>query len=189
MRHRGDVFDWVSLLIGALRAALRGRQALGLENLLLRQRLAVAPRTHPRPRLRRRDRVVWVVARRRCADWRRHLVLVRPETVLRWHRQGWQFYWWWRSGRPTGRPRGPPEVRDLIRRLSEEHRRWGAERLGGEFLNLGLAVGDGSIRRDRWRPAPRPPGQTWRPFLRNHAHRLWAADGRPRAPPPRPARR
>jgi putative transposase len=170
------VSNWVSLLFGALRATLRRRQALVLENLLLRQQLAVALRARPRPRLRRRDRVFWMVARRLCADWRRHLVLVRPETVVRWHRQGWRLYWWWRSGRPTGRPRVPPAVRALIRRLSEENRLWGTERIRGELRKLGIAVGNGSIRRYRWRPAPRPPSQTWRTFLRNHAHQIWAAD-------------
>jgi putative transposase len=69
-----------------------------------------------------------------------------------------------------------PEVRDLIRRLSEENRLWGTERIRGELLNLGLAAGNGSIRRSRWPPAPRLPSQTWRTFLRNHAHTIWAAD-------------
>src|SRR5262245_58848868 len=175
-RHHGAVSNWVVLFLGALRAMLRRRQTLVLENLLLRQQLAVALRARPRPRLRRRDRVVWVLARRRCADWRRHLVLVRPETVLRWHRRGWRLWWWWRSGRPTGRPRVPPEVRSLIRRLSAEDRLWGTERIRGELLKLGLTVSDGSIRRYRWRPAPRPPSQTWRTFLRAHARQIWAAD-------------
>jgi transposase InsO family protein len=170
------VFDWVPLLLGVLRASLRRRQALVLENLLLRQQLAVALRARPRSRLRRRDRVFWVVARRLCSDWRRHLVLVQPETVLRWHRCGWRLFWWWRSGRPTGRPRVPQEVRVLIRRLSEENRLWGTERIRGELRALGIAVSNGSIRRYRWRPAPRPPSQAWRTFLRNHARRIWAAD-------------
>src|SRR5215216_4227845 len=176
VRHHGAVLDLVPLLIGALRAALRGRRALVLENLLLRQQLAVALRARPRPRLRRRDRVFWVVARGLCADWRRHLLLVRPETVLQWHRQGWRLYWWWRSGRPAGRPRVPPEVRALIRRLSEENRLWGTERIRGELRKLGIPVGNGSIRRYRWRPAPRAPSQTWRTFLRNHANQIWAAN-------------
>jgi transposase InsO family protein len=103
-------------------------------------------------------------------------VLVQPETVLRWHRQGWRLYWWWRSRRPTGRPRLSLEVRELIRRLSEENRLWGTERIRGELLKLGIAVGNGSVRRYRWRPAPRPPSQTWGTFLRNHAHAIWAAD-------------
>ena len=176
MRHHGGVSDRMALLFGAVRAALRGRQALVLENLLLRQQLAVALRSRPRPRLRRRDRVFWVLARRLCTDWRRQLVLVRPETVLHWHRRGWRLFWWWRSGRPTGRPRVPREVRDLIRRLSEENRLWGTERIRGELPKLGFAVSNGSIRRYRWRPAPRPPSQTWRTFLRNHAPQIWAVD-------------
>ena len=116
------------------------------------------------------------MARRLCTDWRRHLVEVHPETVLRWHRQGWRLFWWWRSRRPAGRPRLPREVRDLIRRLSEENRLWGTERIRGELHKLGIAVGNGSIRRYRWRPAPRPPTQTWGTFLRNHAHAICAAD-------------
>ena len=126
--------------------------------------------------MRWHDRLFWVVAQRLVTDWRRHLVLVQPETVLRWHRRGWRRFWWWRSRRPTGRPRLPQEVRDLIRRLSEENRLWGTERIRGELLKLGIAVGNGSIRRYRWRPAPRPPSQTWGTFLRNHAHAIWAAD-------------
>jgi hypothetical protein len=170
------VFDWVPLLVGVLRAPLRGRQALVLENLLLRRQLAVALRARPCPRLRRRDRVFWVVARRLCADWRRQLVLVHPETVRRWHRRGWRLYRWRRSRRPTGRPRVPSEVRALLRRLSEDHRLWGTERIRGELRKPGFTVGNGSIRRYRWRPAPRPPSQTWRTLLRNHAPQIWAAD-------------
>jgi transposase InsO family protein len=147
-----------------------------LENLLLRQQLAVASRARRRPRLRRRDRMFWVLARRLFTEWRRHLVLVQPETVLRWHRQSWRLFWWWRSGRPTGRPRVPPEVRALIRRQSEENRHWGTERIRGELRKPGIAVSNGSIRRYRWRGPPRPPNQTWRTFLVNHAPAIWAAD-------------
>ena len=118
----GAVLDWWSLLIGALGAMFRRHRGLVLENLLLRQRLAVALRARRRPSLRWHDRLFWVAARCLVTDWRRQLVLVRPETVLRWQRQGWRLFWWWRSRRPTGRPRLPLEVRDLIRRLSEENR-------------------------------------------------------------------
>jgi putative transposase len=170
------VWNWASLICGALRATLRRREALVFENLLLRQQLAVALRARPRPRLRWRDRMFWVLARRLCADWRSHLVLVRPETMLRWHRQSWRGFWWWRSRRPKGRPRLPKQVRDLIHRLSEENRRWGTERIRGELLKLGITVSNGSIRRYWWRPAPRPPSQTRATFLRSHAHAIWAAD-------------
>jgi putative transposase len=147
-----------------------------MENLLLRQQLAIARRTRRRPCVRWYDRLFWVVARRYVTDWRRHLVLVQPETVLRWHRRGWRLCWWWRSRRPTGRPRPTQDVRDLIRRLSEENRLWDTERIRGELLKLGIAVANSSIRRSRWRPAPRPPSQTWGTFLRHHAHAIWAAD-------------
>jgi transposase InsO family protein len=170
------VLACVSLLVGVVLTALRGHRTLVEENLLLRHQLAVALRARRRPRLRWHDRLFWVVARGLVTDWRRHLMLVQPETVLRWHRRGWRLYWWWRSRRPTGRPRLPREVRALIRRLSEENRLWGTERVRGELLKLGIAVSNGSIRRYRWHPAPRPPSQTWGTFLRNHAHAIWAAD-------------
>jgi hypothetical protein len=99
-----------------------------------------------------------VVACRLWRAWRRPLVLVQPETVLRWHRQGWRRFWWRRSRGPTGgRPRLTQDVRNLSRRLVEENRLWGTERIRGELPTLGIAVGNGSIRRYRWRPAPRPP--------------------------------
>jgi hypothetical protein len=170
------MLDWLPLLVGIRLATSKDRRALLKEILLLRQQLAVALRARRHPRVRWHDRLFWVMARRLVTDWRRHLVLVHPETVLRWHRQGWRLFWWWRSRRATGRPRLPRDVRDLIRRLSEENRLWGTERIRGELLKLGIAVGNGSIRRSRWRPAPRPPSQTWGTFLRNHAHAIWAAD-------------
>ena len=175
-RHAPAVLEWLWLLLGTLRVLLHDRHALLVEHLLLRQQLAVALRARPRPRLRRRDRLFWAVACRVCADWRRHLVLVRPETVLRWHRRGWRLCWWWRSRRPMGRPRVPAEVRDLIAVMSRDNPLWGTERLRGELRKLGIAVSAGSIRRYRWRGPARPPTQTWRTFLRNHAHQIWAAD-------------
>jgi putative transposase len=83
------VLDWWLLLVGTGLVALRSRQALVVENLLLQQQLAVTLRTRRRPHVRWHDRLFWVIARRLVTDWRRHLVLVRPETVLHWHRQGW----------------------------------------------------------------------------------------------------
>jgi putative transposase len=157
--------EWLRLLLGTIHALLRGRRDLVLENLLLRQQLAVVLRTGPHPRLRRRDKAFWLVAWRLCHDWRRYLVLVQPATVIRWHRQGWRLFWWWKSRRPCGRPRLSTEVRELITRISRENVLWGTERIRGELLKLGIAVSACSIRRYRWRRPPRPPSQTWRTFL------------------------
>jgi transposase InsO family protein len=95
---------------------------------------------------------------------------------VRWHRQGWRLVWRWKSRSRGGRPKLSPEVRDLIRTMSRENRLWGTERIRGELLKLGIVVSNRSIRRYRWRGPRRPPSQTWRTFLRNHAHHLWAAD-------------
>jgi len=119
---------------------------------------------------------VWVLARRCCAGWREHLRLVTPDTVVRWHRLGWRLFRRWKSRSRGGRPQLSPEVQDLIRTMSGENRLWGTERIRGELLKLGIAVSNRSIRRYRWRGPRRPSSQTWRTFLRNHAHHLWAAD-------------
>ena len=120
--------------------------------------------------------MLWVLARRLCPAWRRHLAFVTPETVIRWHRAGWRLVWRWRSRPQSGRPRLSAEVRDLIATMSRENPLWGTERLRGELLKLGIAVSNRSIRRYRGRRPVRPPSQTWRTFLANHRPQIWAAD-------------
>ena len=178
----GDAYamlDVVWLLLTIVQAAMRPRQELVLESLLLRHQLAVLTRPtrrRSRARLRLWDKLLWILARRFCAGWREQLSFVTPETVVRWHRQGWALLWHWKSGSRGGRPHLSPEVRDLIATMSRDNRLWGAERIRGELLKLGIVVSNRSIRRYRWRGPGRVPTQTWRTFLRNHAHHLWAAD-------------
>ena len=175
--HPPGMYELVSMLLSALRAALRSRAHLVAEDLLLRHQLAVLTRPgRQRPPLRVRDKLVWILARRLCTDWRRHLVLVRPETVVRWHRRGWRLFWWWKSRRPLGRPRLSAELRELIATIARENPRWGTERIRGELLKLGIAVSNRSIRRYRRRGPARPPSQTWRTILANHRPQIWAAD-------------
>jgi len=165
------------LLLVALRAAVRARVDLVAENLLLRHRVAVLTRpTRKCPRLRARDKLFCLLARLACRDWRRHLVVVRPETVVRWHRQGWRLFWRWRSRGRSGRPRVRAEVRELIARMARDNPRWGAERIRGDLLKLGIVVSKASVQRYRRRGPARPPTQNWRTFLRNHRPRVWGAD-------------
>jgi len=96
--------------------------------------------------------------------------------VLRWHRQGWRLFWYWRSHHPLGRPRLKPEVRSLIATMARENPHWGTERIRGELLKLGIGVSARSIRRYRRRGPARPPSQSWRTFLANHVQAIWAAD-------------
>src|SRR5437867_6936244 len=115
------MIDVLALLLGVVAAALRTRRDLVVENLLLRHQLAVLTRpTRRRPRPARRDKLLWVLARRLVPGWRRHLVLVTPETVVRWHRLGWRLFWRWRSRSGGGRPRLGVETRELIRSMSHD---------------------------------------------------------------------
>ena len=156
--ERHDVramLEYLLLLLSLIRAAVRDREALVAENLLLRQQLAVLTRpTRKRPRLRARDKLFWVVVRALRGDWRRHLLVVRPESVIRWHRQGWRLFWRWRSRGPIGRPRLSAEVRELIATMARDNPRWGSERIRGELLKLGLVVSKLSIQRYRERGLP-----------------------------------
>jgi putative transposase len=170
------MLELISLLFSTLARLSRKRRDLVVENLLLRHQLHVALRSRPRPDLKTRDRFFWMLVRRLVPDWKQHLILVQPETVVRWHRQGWRFYWRWRSGHRLGRPRLSPEVRELIATMANENPLWGTERIRGELLKLGILVSSRSIRRYRRRRHSRPPSQSWRTFLANHAQAIWAAD-------------
>jgi hypothetical protein len=107
--------ELLNLLLGFLHSFVRCDTQLLLENLALRHQLQVVLRSNPKPRLRNRDRILWLWIRRFFpGSWKRHLVVVRPETVISWHRRGWRLYWTWRSRSRFGRPRLSLEVRALI---------------------------------------------------------------------------
>jgi putative transposase len=127
-------------LLTFLNVFFSSRYSLGLEIVALRQQLGVLKRKHTRPRLRLRDRVFWILLRRYWPGWSGALVIVRPETVVAWHRAGFRLLWRLKS-RPkkSGRPRIDAEIRALIRRMVEENAGWGAPRVHGELLKLGFA--------------------------------------------------
>ena len=171
------MIDCLLLMMALLRLALRNRTNLIAENVLLRHQLAALTRPiRKRPRLRGGDKLVWVLARLLRRDWRRYLVVVTPDTVVRWHRRGWRLFWRWRSRSRIGRPRVRREVRELIATIAQANPRWGAERIRGELLKLGIVVSKRSLRRYRGSDAPRPKAPTWRTFLANHRPQIWAAD-------------
>jgi putative transposase len=142
-------------LLRTLAGLFRDRRDLVVENLLLRHQLHVALRSRPRSDLKTRDRFFWMLVRRLVPDWKQDLILVQPENVVRWHRQGWRLYWRRRLGHRLGRPRLSPEVRELIATMASANRLWGTERIRGELLKLGIVVSSRSIRRHR-RPRQSP---------------------------------
>jgi transposase InsO family protein len=167
---------YLALLLGSLRV-FEPRTALVLENLALRQQLAVYQRRGVRPQLRDGDRRFWSLLARTWPDWRSPLLIVQPDTVIRWHRTAWRRYWTWKSRKRTrGRPRIDSTLRALIQQLARENRRWGAVRIVGELRALGYDVSARTVRRYRQRARRRPPSQTWRTFLHNHASAIWAVD-------------
>jgi len=155
------------------RALFRDRSQLALENLALRQQLAILRHKAPRPRLRRADRAFWVSSARVWDQWRSALILVRPETVLRWHRLGFRYFWRWKS---RGRPCVSPDVIRLILRMSQENPLWGAPRIRSELLLLGHDVAEATVAQYMTRRGRRPPSQAWRTFLRNHLRATAACD-------------
>ena len=168
------MFKWLGIILGAVRAAMRCRHDLATENLALRQQLAVMKYQRPRPRLTDADRLFWVVLSRIWSGWQDSLHVVQPETVLRWHRQGFRYYWRWKS-RHRGRPKADSEIRALIRRMCLANPLWGAPRVHGELLKLGLDVSETTVSKYMVKHRG-PPSQTWRTFLRNHAKELIALD-------------
>ena len=152
------------------------RAALHTEILALRQQVAVLKRKRPRPSLRKADRVFWVILSCLWPGWRHALVIVRPETVIGWHRKGFRLFWTWKSRR--GKPGRPPvsrEIRYLVRRMSRENTRWGAPRIHGELLKLGFSISQAAVSKYMVR-YPSPPSQSWRTFLTNHADCLASID-------------
>ena len=165
----------ISLLM-TLRDCARSRAALQLEVLALQHQLRVLERAQP-PRLRLTpvDRLLWVWLSRAWSQWRTALRIVKPETVIAWHRRGFRLFWAWKSRHTSGRPTVPQEVRTLIRTMSAANPLWGAPRIHGELLKLGVTVSQSTVATYMTRSRPRP-SQTWRTFLTNHAQQLVAAD-------------
>ena len=170
------MLDIVRSLLGALRATMRTHRALALENLALRHQLTVLQRRTPgRTRLTPADRLLWGWRARSWREWRQGLILVKPETVVRWSHQRFRTYWARKSRRRSGRPAIDPDIRALIRKISRANPLWGTPRIDSELRKLGIKVSPTTVA--KYRVGQRhPPSPTWRSFLRNHARDLVAAD-------------
>jgi hypothetical protein len=164
-------------LLGTFVANLfRPRRRLEVENLFLRHQLNIALRGAPHPlRLRGSDRALLVWMTWLWPSLLGLSLVVQPDTILRWHRAGFRTYWRWRSRSRPGRPRVSRELRELIQRMSKENPLWGAPRIHGELLKLGFEIAESTVSKYMIQRRG-PPSQTWRTFLRNHAHAIAAID-------------
>jgi len=166
----------ISLLAG-LATIFRTRASLHLEIVALRHQLGVLQRAERRRlKLQKLDRLLWIILLRFWPDWHKALMFVKPETVIGWHRRGFRLYWNWKSrqGR-IDRPGIPREIRELIREMSTTNVLWGAPRLHGELLKLGIAVSQPTVAKYMVKHR-RPPSQTWRTFLENHLKQMVSLD-------------
>jgi transposase InsO family protein len=166
----------LSALWAAVFASFRSRAALQLEILALRHSLGVLQRSVKRPKLTPADRLLWAWLCAVWKNWQSSLFVVKASTVIGWHRKGFRLFWAWkvRHGKP-GRPTVPNEVRALIRTMSRENALWGAPRIHGELLKLGIDIGETSVSKYMIRRR-NPPSQTWRTFLDNHVKTLVSVD-------------
>jgi len=158
----------LSALLAATLSLFRTRAALQLEILALRHQLGVLQRSVNKPKLNRFDRMLWSWFCGTWTAWRAALCIVKPDTVIAWHRKGYRLFWTWkvRRGHP-GRPAVPKEIRKLIGQMSRDNQLWGAPRNHGELLKLGIDIGETSVSKYMVRRR-NPPSQTWRTFLENH---------------------
>jgi len=165
----------ISVLLRCCAAFFRSRNQQAVVELALRQQLATYAQTGSKPRLTPLDRTFWVVLFRFWSHWRDTLVIVKPDTVIRWHRKGFRLYWRAISKRGPGRPPIPEELKVLIRRLADENG-WRARKIHGELEKLGFTVGLATVSRYLPKRAPDPGQQRWMTFLFNHKEAIAAMD-------------
>jgi hypothetical protein len=168
--------EFLIKLLFVARSRLRSRARLEAENLVLRQQVIVLSRkSRSRVWLKNIDRLIFVWLYRLFPSILNAITVVKPETVIGWHRRGFRAYWRWKSRRRGGRPRINREIRDLIRRMNKENPLWGAPRIHGELLMLGIEVAQSTVARYMTRQQG-PPSQGWKTFLRNHAAGIASID-------------
>ena len=158
----------LTLLISFLGSFFKSQRQLRLENLALRQQVAMLQQSVKRPRVSTVDRAFWIFFYRYVDGWRNTLHALHPDTVVRWHRRGFRLYWRWKSRRPRqGRPQIDKALRKLIRKMQATNMGWGAPRIHGELLKLGIEISQATVSKYMLHPK-KPPSQSWRTFLDNH---------------------
>ena len=154
----------------------RSKRDIVLENLVLHQQLAVQQRSIKRPKIKNTDRIFWVWLSRIWNDWRSSLIIVKPPTVIGWHKKGFKLYWK-RKSRRVGRPNIDWELIKLIRKLQKENSTWTAQRIQGELVKLGLTVSDNTVAKYMRKPeSDDGKRQRWLTFMRNHAKHIVGID-------------
>ena len=171
------MFLWFRFVVGLARGIVRSRRNLLFENIALRHQLLILSRKAKPTRFTPVDRALWVWLSLTWSRWTTVLRLVQPDTVVRWHRQGFGLFWRWKSrAGNVGRRRVAPETVDLIRQMSRANPLWGAPRIHGELLKLGISVGQRTVATYMVSHRSGSKSQTWTSFLRNHLGQTVSVD-------------
>ena len=166
-----------SLPLGTLADLARSKSELITENALLRQQLIILKRQVKRPACTRRDRILLLLLARGVRAWKQTILIIQPETLLRWHRELFRLYWKRKSKASSHKPKVAAETIALIKEMAKVNQFWGAERIRGELLKLGIRVCKRTIQKYmRNVCTPQPRGQKWATFVHNHAAQIWACD-------------
>ena len=166
-----------SVLLATALDVTRNKAELVAENALLRQQLVILNRLVKKPRFTQADRLWLVLFASRVRSWKETLLILKPDTLLRWHRLGFRLFWKFKSRYRGGRPRVACESIALIQQMARENRLWGAERIHGELMKIGIQVAKSTIQKYIRLARPHPtPSQNWSTFVKNHAQLVWACD-------------
>lgn len=150
---------------------------LSAENIALRHQLVVLKRNQKRPVLKERDRLFWVILSRIWLGWREAILIVKPDTVVKWHKRAFKYYWWRKSQKSKqGRPSLNPEIKVLILQMADANPLWGAPKIHGELLKLGIEISERTVSKLIQNRRRNPPSQTWNTFIKNHMTEIVAID-------------
>ncbi|MFT5285040.1 MAG: putative transposase [Planctomycetota bacterium] len=175
LSHASGMID-PSVLISLFRLLLKDRAQLALENIALRQQLAIYKRTVKRPKINDQDRIFWLTVMGMLKEWKEALVFVQPRTVIKWHRKGFAYYWRRKSRAKPGRPPISMALIMLIRRMSQENVLWGAPRIRDELALLGHEVAESTVAKYMVKHRKTEPSQSWKSFIANHMTESAACD-------------
>jgi putative transposase len=164
-----------SLLL-LLRRSIKTRTQLILENIFLAKQLEIDQRTDPKLKIKKSDRLFFGLMMDLLSNWKERIFIVKPETVIKWHRSAFKFYWRWKSKSKGGRPKVTREVINLIKQIANENPSWGAPRIHGELKKLGFNLSESTVQRYMSKKGKRNNGQNWKTFLKNHSKDIISID-------------
>ncbi|MFA8451823.1 MAG: integrase core domain-containing protein [Bacteroidales bacterium] len=159
-----------------LNSSFKTKSQLQLENIFLRKQVEIKKRSSNKPSIKKSDRIFFSLIKNLLSNWKNNLIIVKPETVIKWHRKGFKLYWTIKSRKKNGRPKIDEEIRILIRQMALENPLWGAPRIHGEILKLGYRISQSTILRYIPKSNNRTTGQRWKTFLKNHSREIISID-------------